>query len=234
MPLVLPTSLSVTPSSRPCIQVLMLWMAEDCVAPSTLGVPRPSGLHFLLNNGIHNCSATFLHGVNGHVHLCSSPGPTDWTTQAEPNIPCIAIEEPLLEGKPSKEQDCLPGAKTTALVIWSAGQASFNILAISDHSMHGRVRVDHPSPPWESLVWIVDIIKHPIIRGGWIDKSMPKRWWAYRGLSTWVCESKRCLGRHTQLWCYIFHQILASVIWLTSMKWWNGEGILVHSSPPLW
>ena len=48
-----------------------------------------------------------LHGVDSHFYLCSSPGPINWTPHAKLNVLCFAIEKPLIEQVPSKEQGCL-------------------------------------------------------------------------------------------------------------------------------
>ena len=79
------------------------WQLRIMWLPMTLGAPRPSGLHFLVHDSIHNSLVTFLHSCYSCFYLCSSPDPTNWAPQAELNVMCIAIEEPLPEQGPSKE-----------------------------------------------------------------------------------------------------------------------------------
>ena len=128
-----------------------------------------------------------------------------------------------------KNRTASPSAKTIALVIPSPGQASCNILAISDplHPWQGGDCL--PFPLLESHSY-VDAKMCPIIRGGWMDKLMLKPWWAYRGWSTWLGESKGHLGRYTQLWCYFFHQILVCITRLTSTRQQSGGSVLLHAS----
>ena len=107
---------------------------------STLsGVPRPSGLPFLLHDGICNSSAAFLHIVYCCFYLCSCPGPIDWTHQAEFNFLCISIERPSLCMHFPKNRIASPSVRTTASVMQSLGHASCNISVISDplHAWEG-------------------------------------------------------------------------------------------------
>ena len=93
------------------------WQLKTRHLSLTLWGIQAYGLHFLLNDGIGNSSVTFLHDVDCHFYLHSSPSPINRTPQAKLNILCIAIGKPLLEQAPLKEQDCLISARTTALVI---------------------------------------------------------------------------------------------------------------------
>ena len=63
-------------------------------SPWPLGLPQPSGIHFLLHD---SC-----------FHPCCSPGPINWTCQPESNIPCTSKGKPFFAWSSSKEQDSFP------------------------------------------------------------------------------------------------------------------------------
>ena len=80
----------------------------------------------------------------------------------------FSIEKPLLVKVPSKNRIASPSARTTASVIQSLGQASCNILVISDplHMWEGGGWLTPPLPKSHSYM---DTIMHLIIRGGWVS-----------------------------------------------------------------
>ena len=67
--------------------------------------------YFLLHDSICNSSMASLHHIYSHFYLCCSPGPINWTCQAEFNILCTGMGEPLFAWSPSKKQDGFPGCQ---------------------------------------------------------------------------------------------------------------------------
>ena len=100
--------LSATSNTLHVRTTLLIVVSANVICSAHPLLVTPSGLNFLLHNGIWNCLVTFLHSVNGCLYLCSPLSPTNWTAQAKLNILYIVIEEPFLEGMASDEQDSFP------------------------------------------------------------------------------------------------------------------------------
>ena len=117
----LPIGNSLAQASHPIINVTCSSHGLDG-SPQSLVAPWPSGFSFLLHASVHSSSVPYLHSVSSHFYLCSSPSLITWTPQAEFNIICISIRNPLFVQAPSKKQDCLPWCQDHSfgdLISWT-------------------------------------------------------------------------------------------------------------------
>ena len=122
--------------------------------PCSLGIFWVPGLSSLFHTGICDGSITFLDSTHCHFHLSLSPGPIDWATQVESNIPCVTKRKSLFECcQPTMKITSL-GAKTTAYVIHSS-RASRDISPINNlvHAWGGGGWSPPPSPK-VTLTWM--------------------------------------------------------------------------------
>ena len=185
------------------------------------------------------CAVDLPAWFSSSFYLCGSPGPVEMglLSQTQHFLPCDR-EAPHSWNTYLKNRMASPGDRTTALVIWSSGQASWSMLVIKHppHAWDEWGLVTSPclpallSPEYNSIfcLW-----------GRWAVSSMLR---GYQPLWWWLTsspKSKRHFGGSIRVQKHLFprsdlfyrasyHITLLPILW-----WWKGRVHLSVSLCPL-